>query len=153
MRSTPYALLRAPWRGVLLLGLLCLHLPAALACGYCLEDKIASVYDHALVSRALSQKHRVVFFALDGPLAVTSTEKTSLSQIIASVPGVDPGSARVSLETATLSLSINTAEKTFAAVERALQAKLLRKGLSLQLLRVMDTPAEFLARPGAAVLR
>jgi hypothetical protein len=43
MRSTPHALFRAPWRGVLLLGLLCLtRLPAALACGYCLEDKIAS---------------------------------------------------------------------------------------------------------------
>ena len=27
----------------------------AQACGYCVEDKIAAVYDHALVSQALAQ--------------------------------------------------------------------------------------------------
>jgi hypothetical protein len=40
------------------------------ACGYCLEDRVASVYDHALLSRALTR-------------------------ITASVQGVDPGSEQV----------------------------------------------------------
>lgn len=154
MYRSPHALSRRPWGAVLLVGLLCLMpIPAALACGYCIEDKIASVYDQAAINRALSQKHLVVFFALDGPLTVTSMEKKILESLATSVPGVDPGSAKVSLDTAALSLSINTSEKSLASVERALQGKLLRKGLSLQFLRIMDKPAEFLAMPGSPVNR
>ena len=35
---------------------------AAMACGVCVEDKVAATYDHALVRRAL-ERHRVVVFA------------------------------------------------------------------------------------------
>ena len=147
-------LYRSRWQAPLLLGLLCLmRIPAVLACGYCIEDKIASVYDHASVSRALSQKHLVVFFVLEGRLSATSTEKNSLENIANSVPGVDLGSAKVSVETASLAVSINTALKPFASVESSLQKKLLLRGLSLQLLRVMDKPAEFLSLPASPVIK
>lgn len=154
MNNPPQSIFRLTRRVCLVLGLLCLmRIPVAFACGYCIEDKIASVYDHASVTRALSQKHLVVFFALDGPLILTSMEKNILETIATSVQGVDPGSARVSVETASLSLSINTSQKSFASVERMLQRKLLRRGLSLQLLRVMDKPAEFVAVPGSTMSR
>ena len=55
-----------------LYGSLCLALivPAtrALACGHCIEDKIAAVYDYALVTQATARNHEVVFFALAGRL-------------------------------------------------------------------------------------
>ena len=34
---------------------------SAQACGYCVEDKIAAVYDHASISRARAAKHQVAF--------------------------------------------------------------------------------------------
>jgi hypothetical protein len=33
----------------------------AMACGVCLEDKVAATYDYALVQRALAQQRVVVF--------------------------------------------------------------------------------------------
>ena len=47
---------------------------AALACGYCVEDKIASTYDHALVTQALAHKHHVAFFHIDGPAQLSSVK-------------------------------------------------------------------------------
>ena len=50
-----------------------LQSPGALACGHCVEDKIAAVYDHAMVTRSLAVKHRVAFFAIDGALATDAS--------------------------------------------------------------------------------
>ncbi|HKU45280.1 MAG TPA: hypothetical protein VJQ58_00230, partial [Burkholderiales bacterium] len=38
----------------------------AWACGYCVEDKIAAVYDHVVISRALAAKHQVAFMHVEG---------------------------------------------------------------------------------------
>jgi hypothetical protein len=122
----------------LLLGLAA---QGAQACGLCIEDKIAAVYDHAAVTRALGQKHHVLFFVLDGQLAGTVAEKRLLEQVASSVNGVDPGSVRVSSELASLSVAYDPARVKFAVLERALQLKLHKRGLRLELLRVMDSPA------------
>ena len=34
---------------------------SAYACGVCVEDKMAAAYDHAIVTKALAQKHHVAF--------------------------------------------------------------------------------------------
>jgi hypothetical protein len=52
-------------RALLLAGLLAAA-PLAGACGYCVEDKMAAAYDHAVVSRALAQQHHIAFFHVDG---------------------------------------------------------------------------------------
>jgi hypothetical protein len=118
------------------------HVTPAFACGHCVEDKIASVYDHAVVTRALAMKHQILFFAIDGRLAGTEAERQVLERAAASASGVDAGSARISTETASLSVAIDPGRTHFAAVERSLHAKLARRSLSLQLLRIMDKPAE-----------
>ena len=38
---------------------------AALACGYCVEDKIAAAYDHAVVVRAADRHHQVAFLSIE----------------------------------------------------------------------------------------
>jgi hypothetical protein len=119
------------------------HVTPGFACGHCVEDKIASVYDHAVVTRALAMKHQILFFAIDGPLAGTAAERQILERAAASASGVDAGSARVSTATASLSVAIDPGRTSFAAVERWLHAKLASRSLSLQLLRIMDKPAEF----------
>jgi hypothetical protein len=114
----------------------------AFACGYCIEDKIAAVYDHAVATRAIAQEHQVVFFAVEGNIPPGEASRRTLEAIVESVVGVDKGSARVSVESASLSAAFDPAHAPFAGVERALSRKLAARGLSVAILRVMDKPAE-----------
>jgi len=121
---------------------LVLQAPAALACGYCVEDKIAAVYDHAVVERALSRKHHVVFFHIDGTLAPGERTRRALEAIAESTEGIDKGSARVSVESASLAVAFDPRRTPIVGVQNALERKLAAKQLSLLPLRVMDRPAE-----------
>jgi hypothetical protein len=114
----------------------------ALACGYCVEDKVASTYDHAVVSAALARKHQVAFFALDGRLAGTEQERLRIERAAGTVPGVDPGTARASPEAAALSVAFDPSVVNLGALQRSLEHKLKAQGLELLPLRIMDRPAD-----------
>ena len=118
---------------------------AASACGYCVEDKIAAVYDHAAVSRALQENRTVVFFAIDGALRTGEAEKRKLEGIVASVPGVDRQSVRLSIELATLALAFDPRRANLGQVQNVLDRKLAALGLSLLAMRVMDKPGDLAA--------
>jgi hypothetical protein len=122
--------------------LLALRAPAMLACGYCVEDKIASTYDHAVVVRALGQKHHVAFFHIDGPLLPGESTRRALERAAESTAGVDKGSVRVSMETLTISLAFDPERASLVRVLSALEGKLAARKLSLMPLRVMDRPEE-----------
>ena len=51
----------------------------ALACGYCVEDKIATVYDHAAVTQARAQKQTTVYFAIDGTIRDSASALVAFS--------------------------------------------------------------------------
>ena len=133
----------APMLRLLWLTLLITAASPAAACGYCIEDKIAAVYDHAVVSRALAQQHRMVFFAIDGPLPLGDASRRTIEALAGSAFGVDKGSVRVSLDAGSLSIAFDPARVSYAAVERILGRKLAAKQLLLLPLRIMDKPADF----------
>lgn len=120
---------------------LALHAPGALACGYCVEDKVAAVYDHAVVTRALAQKHHVVIFHIDGTLVPGETTRRALEALAESAPGVDRGSVRVSVDTATLSVAFDPRRSPMVAVQAALDKKLAARKLAVMPLRIIDAPA------------
>ena len=111
---------------------------AALACGYCVEDKIASTYDHALVRRAIAHRHHVAFFHIDGQLAPGDATKRWLESVAASTAGVDKGSARVAVDTMTISVAFDPRINSMIAVQNRLDVKLAARKLSLMPLRVID---------------
>ncbi len=117
---------------------LALQASAAGACGYCIEDRIASVYDHAAVSKALEKKHHVAFFAINGPLVAGDSTRRALAAMIESTGGVDKGSARVSVESAALSFGFDPARVPLAHVMQALESRLAARELSLLPLQVME---------------
>jgi len=121
---------------------LVLHAPGALACGYCVEDKIASTYDHAVVTQALAKKHHVAFFHIDGTVVPGDATKHAIEATVVSTPGVDKGSVRVAVDTLTLSLAFDPARTPLPALQATLDKKLRAKGLALMPLRVIDSPAE-----------
>jgi hypothetical protein len=114
-----------------------------LACGFCVEDKMAGVYDHATVSGAIARNHHVAFFHIDGELAPGPATKRALEGLANDLAGVDRGSVRVSLESAALSVAFDPQRTPVAALQAALERKLAAKRNTLMLLQVMDQPADF----------
>lgn len=95
-----------------------------------------------MVARALGANHHVAFFHIDGTLAPRRNARRALEAIAESVPGVDKGSARVSLESPTLSVAFDPRSAPFAMLHKALEKKLAAKRLSLMPLKAMERPAE-----------
>jgi hypothetical protein len=98
----------------------------ALACGVCLEDKVAATYDHALVERALRNGRVVVFAEPRAP--VDERRLKSFAAAAARAPGVDAATVKTSAAPATVS---------FVLDPRRADAKRTLAGLDLDLLKVL----------------
>ena len=135
-------------RSVILLALLAASSAAAstaYACGVCVEDKVAAVYDHAVVTRALEARSTVVFFHIDGTLPPGAAALRKVSALAASAPGVDKDSVRISRETASLAVSFDPRRGNLAKVQESLDRRLAPMKLSLLAMRVMDSPGDLAA--------
>jgi len=101
----------------------------AIACGVCLEDKVAATYDHALVQRALGQ-HRVVVFA-EPRSAVDERRLKAFAARAARAPGVDASTVRTSAAPQSVSFVLDPKRASPGATLASLQ---------LDLLKVIDAP-------------
>jgi hypothetical protein len=108
---------------------------AALACGYCVEDKVAAAYDHAVVVSAMDRRHEVAFLSIEG--AAKGRER-AIAGAVESVAGVDRGTVRVSLEGGAVSFAFDPAQGTASAIVVGVRKKLAPKGAHVDLLRVLD---------------
>jgi hypothetical protein len=107
------------------------------ACGVCIDDKIASCYDHALVTQAKARGHAVAFFGIQGDIVRGPALRRRIAKAIEATPGVLRGSGRVSLENAALSFVIDPGRTTLEAARRDLAARLAADGLRLAHLRTL----------------
>ena len=112
----------------------------AAACGYCVEDKIAATYDHAVITRALAGGRHVVFFHVDG----AAVGRAALEQA-ASGHGIEKGSVRISPDVLTLSVAFDPRRLSLVELNTLLDRKLAKHKASLLPLRVMERPADFAA--------
>ena len=119
---------------LLVLGVLALE---AQACGICIDDRIASCYDHAVVTAAKAKGHEVVFFAINGDIVRGDDTRRAVLAAIAALPGVQRASGRVSLENAALSFAFDPARTTPQAARRELGRRLGGRGLGVSLLRTI----------------
>jgi len=117
----------------------------ASACGVCVEDKIAAVYDHAAVTRSLDAKSTVVFFAIDGAIPPGAAALRKIAALAASAPGVDRDSVRISREAASLAVAFDPRRGNLAKVQESLDKRLAPMKLSLLAMRVMDSPGDLAA--------
>lgn len=136
------ARIEAAARAALLATALAARAAAAFACGYCLEDKIASVYDHALVVRSVGRGHPVAFYHLEGTLEPGEAARRAIVAAAESVPGIDKGSVRFAPDTLTLAFAFDPRRSSLAAAQNALDRKLAARRLSLFPMRVIERPAE-----------
>ena len=75
---------------------------ASLACGACVEDKVAATYDHAVVEHAAASGDVMVFCEVIGPL-----DAQHLKQAMSRVHGVRPQSVRVSTQPPAMSFAVD----------------------------------------------
>ena len=101
----------------------------ALACGVCLEDKVAATYDHALVQRALSRGRVVVFAEPRVPLDAARLRAVAVAASRA--PGVEAATVKTSEAPASVSFVLDPKR---ASAHRTLAS------LKLDLLKVIDAP-------------
>jgi len=119
-----------------------------LSCGVCAEDKIAAVYDHASITRALGAGRTVVFFGFDG--APAQATRAKIEKSAASVAGVDPASVRASLAPGALAIAFDPRRVRLSDVQRSLETRLGPLGVSLYPLHLMDRPGDLAAVGSAA---
>ena len=112
-------------------GILLTQVSLAFSCGHCIEDRIASVYDYAIISKAVSEKHTVAFFALEGPLVANEDSKQKIKSMVEQINGIDSKSIKISLDTAALSVAFDPGRISYAALLDLLEKKLVSKKLSL----------------------
>lgn len=129
-----------------LAGLALVAASPAFGCGYCIEDKVAAVYDHGVITKALDQRHQIAFFAIEGPLPADGESRRVIAKALASAKGVDSPSLRVSVDSASLSLSYDGKRISSDQIMDTLNRKLAARGLRVSVLKLMDQRAG-LTRP------
>lgn len=111
---------------------------SAVACGHCVEDRIAAVYDHALQAQTLARGHQLAYFSIDGLRGDPAAQRGQIERALRAVAGVDAGSVRIALDPAALVAGFDPLRQPADKMLRALQHAFARQGMSLQLLRVVD---------------
>ena len=96
----------------------------AIACGICLEDKVAATYDHALVERALAQ-HRVVVFA-EPRASVDERRLKAFAAAARRSPGVDAATVKTSAAPASVSFVLDPKRADAGKTVAGLQLDLLK---------------------------
>ena len=96
----------------------------AMACGVCLEDKVAATYDHALVERALAQQ-RVVVFA-EPRAAVDERRLKAFAAAARRAPGVDAATVKTSAAPASVSFVLDPKRADAKKTVASLQLELLK---------------------------
>jgi len=117
--------------------LLFVPMAAAVACGYCVEDKVAAAYDHTVIVRSLDRRHEVAFFAVEGLIASGPGARREIQNALETTQGVDRGSARVSLDGTSLYFAYDPGRRQLGPITRAVEKSLAPKALSISLLRVL----------------
>lgn len=110
----------------------------AWACGYCIEDRMAAVYDHAVLTRASAAGHKVAFYAVLGAAPADETASKAIRREVETVRGVDRSSARYSGDLAALSFAFDPRAAAWADVDRRIGTALAARGLTLGLISIVD---------------
>ena len=107
------------------------------ACGICVEDRVAAVFDNAVVDQAIGAHRHVAFYGVEGSLPATKESRRALLEALYA-SGAAKGSARVSLESASVSAAFDPARTSVARLGDDAGRRLAGKGLALTPLRVID---------------
>jgi len=110
---------------------------SAMACGYCIEDRVAAVYDRSVVDGALARKHHAAFLGIEG--GIVDAEVVRAARVaLEGVRGVDKRGMRTRAENAAIAVTFDPAVVSVDRLVSAANKALARRGIALAALRVID---------------
>jgi len=107
---------------------------AAAACGHCVEDRIASVYDHAVIESAKATHLEIAFLAVEGPQPHGDAMRRAVLAALEKGGGVKR-TARISLETSACSIAYDPAKVSLRQLVEGSNRALAARGIRLVELR------------------
>jgi hypothetical protein len=117
---------------------LVLAMPAiGLACGVCVDDKVAATYDHVVIMQAAAKRQLVVFAEVSGSADVGTT-LGNITRRASGVRGVQQGTITTSDFPAAFSFVLDPAKSDPASAISQIQQRLNDKRLTVSILRVVD---------------
>lgn len=111
---------------------------SSLACGVCVEDKVAATYDHAVVMRAGALHHLIVFGEIGGAVNIKGVT-ASIPAAAKRVQGIDRGTVRTSASPPAFSFALDPSAQSPDSAMAELQKRLRTQGVKLSVLRVMSS--------------
>jgi hypothetical protein len=108
------------------------------ACGHCLEDRIAAVYNHAVVTAARARHQAVMFLGVTGlDPAEPALAARRMRGAVEATAVATAGSIRVDAGAAAVSFAFDPARASPGRVLEQVRARLARSGCGCDTLRVM----------------
>ena len=104
---------------------------AALACGHCVEDRIAAVYDHALVQRTQANGQQLAYFAWHSKAATNEARRLQMVRSVSALPGIVPGSTRVSMQPEALAVAFDPRRSSREAIDATVLAGLRKMDVAI----------------------
>ena len=111
---------------------------AAFACGVCVDDKVASAYDHAVVQDAWKNGKVVVFCELSGPYPVKELNQKAKAAA-KELRGVSQASIRTGKDLAVVSFMLDVSAQPPTAAINELGQRLQKDEISPELLKVLES--------------
>ncbi|MDD5249797.1 MAG: hypothetical protein PHY45_12465 [Rhodocyclaceae bacterium] len=118
--------------------LLALGAATALACGHCIEDRVAAVYDYGVAQQAGREGLRVAYLGIAGRSAETAAAAAATGDALRGIAGVAPGTLRVAAAPAAAAFAWSGDEAALARILQTANRRLVAAGLRLELLRVWE---------------
>lgn len=112
--------------------------PAAIACGHCIEDRVAAVYDYQLELLAGQEHLRIAYLGVRGARAETQAASDRVAAVLRENAVAMPGTIRTSVEPAAAAFAWHGDDQALRAALRDTNSRLAPAGLSVELLRTWD---------------
>ncbi len=122
--------------GVAVAVVICASARAAVACGVCIEDKVAATYDWNVERHAAAAGHQVVYVEVAGPVVAKEVARAA-TNAAPRVAGVQAASIRTSILPPALSFALDPGKSDARTAVSALQARMGVRGLELKVVRVV----------------
>lgn len=112
--------------------------PPALACGHCVEDRVAAVYDYRVEQEAGRQNLRVAYLGVNGPRAESEAAAATVATALRENPAAVADTVRTSVSPAAASFAWRGDDAALLGAMRSANERLAAAGLKLELLRTWD---------------
>ena len=111
---------------------------AAFACGHCIEDRVAAVYDYAVEQRAERDQLSIAYLGVTGRRAESTAAAATVAKALDEIPAAIVGTVRTSVSPSAASFAWRGDDAALRDAVRGANDRLAASGLQVELLKTWD---------------